>query len=111
MAKAWLIRFWSLGSLFLAALGALLGLLPFTTAWGVVLLSLSLVSGAAFLIVGRGRFGEAWPKAVRFFGWWTVALAVFALTLTLLLTGAFGGCEREVEGAAEGARNREIVGE
>ncbi|MCX7020970.1 MAG: hypothetical protein NTW26_01615 [bacterium] len=111
MVKAWLIRFWSLGSLFLAAIGALLGLLPFTTVWGVVLLSVSLVSGAVLLVVGRGRFGEAWPKAVRFFNWWTVALAVFALALTLVLTGAFGGCEREVESAAEGARSREIVGE
>ncbi|OGD71908.1 MAG: hypothetical protein A2Y64_01570 [Candidatus Coatesbacteria bacterium RBG_13_66_14] len=111
MAKAWLIRFWTLGSLFLAALGALLGLLPFTTAWGVVLLAVSLVSGAVLLVLGRGRFGEAWPKAARFFGWWNVALAVFALVLTLVLTGGFAGCEREVEGAAEEARSREIVGE
>ena len=111
MAKPWLIRFWSLGSLFLAALGALLGLLPFTTAWGVVLLAVSLVSGAVLLVAGRGRTGEAWPKAARFFCWWTVTLAAIALVLTLMLTDAFGGCEREVEGAAEGAHSREIVGE
>jgi len=111
VAKAWLIRFWSLGSLFLAALGALLGLLPFTTAWGVVLLAVSLISGATLLVVGRGAAGAVWPKAARFFGWWTVTLAAIALVLTLMLTGAFAGCEREVEGAAEEARSREIVGE
>jgi hypothetical protein len=111
VAKTWLIRFWSLGSLFLASLGALLGLLPFTTTWGVVLLSVSLVSGAVLIVAGRGRFGEVWPRAARFFGWWTVALAVFALVLTLMLTGAFAGCEREVRGAAEEARSREVVGE
>jgi len=111
VAKPWHIRFWSLASLFLAALGALLGLLPFTTAWGVVLMSVSLVSGVVLLVMGRGRFGEAWPRAARSFGWRHVGLAVFALVLSLMLTGAFAGCEREVEGAAEGAHSREVVGE
>ena len=110
MVKGWLIRFWSLATLFAASLGTLLGLLPFTTALGMVLLAVSLISGAALLLLGRGR-REQWPKAARFFSWWTISLAVFALMLTLMLTGAFGSCERVIERSAGEARERELIEE
>lgn len=111
MVKSWLIRFWSLATLSVASLGALLGLLPFTTALGVVLLAVSLVSGAVLLLTGWKRFGDSWPRAARFYGWWTVSLGIFSLVLTLTLTGAFGSCEREIESAAEEARSRELIEE
>jgi hypothetical protein len=109
VVKSWLIRLWSLATLFTAALGALLGLLPFTTTLGLVLLVVSLISGAVFLLTGRGRFGELRPRSTRFFAWWTVSLSALSLVLVLTLTGALGGCEREVESAAEEARGRELI--
>ncbi len=111
VVQSWLIRFWSLATLSVAALGALLGLLPFTTVAGVVLLAVSLVSGVVLLLTGWKRFGDSWPRAARRNSWWTVSLGVFSLVLILTLIGAFGSCEREIESAAEEARSRELIEE
>jgi hypothetical protein len=99
---SWLVRLLSLAALTLAALGALLGLVPFTEVYGLILLVVALVGAGLLLWFGRRRFGGEWPRAGAVFSWWTVGLAVIAVITVLIITGAFGSCAAEVDTAAAG---------
>jgi len=97
----WFPRFWALATLLLAAIAALLALVPFTDVLGMILLVLALLSAAGLLYAGRKRFGVDWAKSIRFFAWWGLGLALVSLVLTSIIAGEFNAAGDEVEAAAE----------
>lgn len=97
----WLIRLLSLAALVLAAVGAVLGLLPFTGSWGLVLLFVSLAGGLLLLIIGWRKSSPDWPRGTKIFTWWAIGLSLLAIVTVLVITGSFSSCGDEVQRAAE----------
>lgn len=96
----WFPRFWALATLMLAAIAALLALVPFTDVLGMILLVVALLSAAGLLYFGRKRFGVDWAKSLRFFAWWGLALSLVSLVLAIVVSGEFNAAGEEVESAA-----------
>ncbi len=97
----WLIRLLALAIAVLAAVGTLLGLVPFTETTGLILLFVALGGGVTLILLGRRKPMEQWPRAARFFSWWALGLSVIAIVTVLVISGSLSSCSREIERTAE----------
>jgi len=97
-----------MATLLLAAIGALLALVPFTDILGMILLVVALLSAAGLLYFGRKHFGVDWAKSLCFFVWWALGLALISLVLTIIIAGEFNAAGEEIESAAEMTDEQEV---